>query len=318
MKLNKILASLVLTVMVGSAWAQSTMTPLWQGHGRIAISSDGNEHDDDDWSATPFSLAMLAAAGLQDKVTLYTYSDHIWGNNGSHPMKNGRSAYEQMRESALGGKRMFKFDDTKFICAVDNAEVAYTAMRDEINKSTEVNPLIIVAAGPMQVVGEALSRANKDALKHVTLLSHSYWNDTHADNAHGLRPTSHRGYEGWDQHNGWTWKEMKETFEKDGVKFVHIKDQNGKSDDGNTLYSYRKHFDWVKNSEARHNPYYMVGSWDWLYSRLEVCVKGRTDVKDNYDISDAGMIVYLLTGNDDANLDNVKRILENPCQPLKW
>jgi hypothetical protein len=51
-------------------------TPLWEGKGRIAISSDGNEQDHDDWAATPLSLALLAAAGLQD---------HIWGSNQSHP-----------------------------------------------------------------------------------------------------------------------------------------------------------------------------------------------------------------------------------------
>lgn len=56
----------------------SAQTPLWQGKGRIAISSDGNEHDDDDWSATPLSLAMIAAKGLQDKL-FYTPIAIIYG-----------------------------------------------------------------------------------------------------------------------------------------------------------------------------------------------------------------------------------------------
>jgi len=38
--------------------------PLWQAQGRFVISSDGNEHDHDDWGATPLSLAFIAAKGL--------------------------------------------------------------------------------------------------------------------------------------------------------------------------------------------------------------------------------------------------------------
>ncbi len=41
---------------------------------------------------------------------------------------------------ALGGKEWFGFDKTNFVCAVDNAEVAYRAMRDAMNASSEENP----------------------------------------------------------------------------------------------------------------------------------------------------------------------------------
>ncbi len=263
---KRFLAALILcAATVTSAVAQ---TPLWQGKGRIAISSDGNEHDDDDWSATPFTLAILNAAGLQDKVRLYTYSDHIWGSNQCYPLKSGMSAYDHMKESALVGGAMFNFKNTKFICAVDNAEVAYNAMRDEINLSTETNPLIIIAAGPMQVVGEALNRANKEALKNVTLLSHSYWNNNHADQPHARNKNPQR-IQAWDVHEGWTWNEMKESFEGDGVRFVSILDQNGKGDDAG-LYCKFKYFDWLKDPKMGEIKYYNAGSMEWLYSRLEV------------------------------------------------
>ena len=49
----------------------SAQTPLWQGKGRILISSDGNEHDHDDWSATALSLALLASQNMQDKLTVF-------------------------------------------------------------------------------------------------------------------------------------------------------------------------------------------------------------------------------------------------------
>ncbi len=288
--------------------------PLWQGKGRIVISSDGNEHDDDDWSATPFSLAMLYAAGLQDKLALYTYSDHIWGSSQCYSLKAGMSAYDHMRESALVGKAMFNFKNSKFICAVDNAEVAYTAMRDEINQSSETNPLIIIGAGPMQVIGEAMNRSKSECLKHVTILSHSDWNNYHSDQCHGIRTDPMRR-EWWDMHEGWTWSEMKESFEGHGAKFVLIKDQNGKGDHEG-LYCKKTYFDWVKTSPARQNAYYKAGSWEWLYSRLEVCIKGKE--KDCFDISDAGMVIYLLTGEQTPDLKNMQKILENPCEPSKW
>ena len=282
--------------------------PLWNGKGRIAISSDGNEHDDDDWSATAFSLAMLYAAGLQDKVSLYTYSDHIWGSNQCYPLKSGMSAYDQMKESALVGGALFNFKRTRFICAVDNAEVAYTAMRDEINLSTETNPLIVIAAGPMQVIGEALNRADKEHLKYISVLSHSQWNNHHADQCHALRTDPTRRQE-WDVHSGWTWDEMKNAFQQYGTKFILIKDQNGK-DEQSGLYCKQEQLNWVKTSPARNNKYYKAGSWDWLYSRLEVCIKGKA--KDCFDFSDAGMIIYLLTGKEDGNADDVRKIMENP------
>ncbi len=283
-------------------------TPLWQGKGRIAISSDGNEHDDDDWAATPLSLAMLAARGLQDKVVLYTYSDHIWGSNQSCPNNHGMSAYEHMRESALGGAREFGFDNTKFICAVDNAEVAYNAMKDVINASSASDPLIIIAAGPMQVVGEALNRADKDKLKYVTVLSHSWWNDNHSDHPDCK---SERWYSPWDDHEGWTWDEMEETFK--AAKFVHIKDQNGRKEfEG--LQASIDQFDWIKTSPAQFHKLYKRGSWEWLYSRISTVVK--EDCK-SFDPSDAGMVVYLLTGVEETNPAMAREIMENPVPRVK-
>ncbi len=304
-KASKLIITLSLSLLLIPFLGQAA-EPLWQGMGRIAISSDGNEHDDDDWSATPFSLAMLAAANLQDKLTLYTYSDHIWGSNQLYPFKAGMSAYDHMHESALRGGEYFGFDSTRFICAVDNAHVAYTAMCEQINLSTEENPLIIIAAGPMQVVGEAIARSNKEALKYVTLLSHSHWNNVHAEECYANKPKHAEAFS-WDIHTGWTWTAINARFSKYGLKMVSIKDQNGEDFDSG-LYSRIPQYDWVRTSKARSC--YKEGSWDWLYTRLEAVVKGPE--KDCYDISDAGMVVYLLTGNQDNGAKEVQEILEWP------
>ena len=298
---NKIVAGLLIFVL-GFTSVQA-QTPLWQGKGRIAISSDGNEHDHDDWAATPLSLALLAASGLQDKLVLYTYSDHVWGSNQDHPTSpSGLNSYQHMRESALKGGEYFGFDKTNFVCAFDNAEVAYNAIRDEINKSSADNPLIIVAAGPMQVVGEGINRAEKEKRQFVSLVSHSRWNNEHADN-----PSK----KVWDVHTGWTFKEIQDEFSTSGggsLNCVQILDQNG-GKDYLAFNTEIKNFDWIKNSDARNNKLYKPGAWDWLYSRQETCLKNEGK---NFDPSDAGMIVYVLTGVEKTNPEMAREIMENP------
>ncbi len=297
---RKLLTVALLSVMTTSTI--SAQTPLWQGEGRIAISSDGNEHDDDDWAATPLTLALIAAKGLQDKMALYTYSDHVWGSNQDKPMHQGMTAYEHMRESALGGAKYFGYDSTRFICAVDNAEIAYKAMAEQINPSTAENPLIIIAAGPMQVVGEGISSSKAECRKYVTVISHSNWNNRHSDNPY-TKTT-------WDRHTGWTFDEMRASFEAQsggGVKFVRIADQNG-GEGYLGLNTLMEHFDWIKTSSARNKAPYQEGSWDWLYGRIASCIKKGK----NYDPSDAGMVIYLFTGVEKTNPDMAREIMENP------
>lgn len=274
-----------------SAWFSNN--GIWKGKGRIAISSDGNEHDKDDWAATPFSLALLASKGLQDNLTLYTFSDHVWGSNHDHA-----NAAEQMRISALEGKVQFGFDNTHFIEAVANPNMAYAAMTAEINASSADNPLFIIAAGPMQVVGKALNDAQEAKLKHVTIISHSNWNNRHSDN-----PSN------WENHNGWTYAEIENTFEPKGLNVIQITDQNGGTGyDG--MRANASKFDWLKTSSTRNNSLYKNGSWAWLYDR-QVAAKKNTE----FDPSDAGMIIYLLTGIEKTEPSDAKALMENPVAP---
>ena len=279
----------------------SAQMPLWQGKGRIVISSDGNEHDNDDWSATALSLAILASQNMQDKLTVYVYSNHIWGSSRVQRVTNGLNAYEHMRQSAIGGQKWFGFNKTNFVCAVDNPEMAYKAVCEEINKSSASNPLFIIEAGPMQVVGEAISRADKNKLKYVTLISHSNWNNDHA-----AKPDKR-----FEDHTGWTFSQINEQFgapEKGGLKCVKILDQNG-GQDYPGLRTNRSEFEWLRTSEYKDkSPQYQKGSWDWLYSRLCIyidCVGGEI-----FDPSDAGMVVYLLTGIEKTNPDMVRKLME--------
>ena len=282
----------------------NAQTPLWQGKGRIIISSDGNEHDHDDWSATALFLAILASQKMQDKLAVYVYSNHIWGSNRGRPVTNGLNSYEHMRQSALGGQKWFSFGKTNFVCGVDDPEAAYDAVRKEINKSSSSNPLFIIEAGPMQVTGEAISRADKSKLKYVTFITHSNWNNNHAGKPEGS----------WDEHTGltfWTFNQIKEQFsapEKGGLTCIQILDQNG-GRDYLGLRTNRSEFEWIKTSQYKDkSPHYQKGSWDWLYSRLHTfidCLGGEL-----FDASDAGMLVYLLTGVEKTNPEMVRQLME--------
>ncbi|MBV5314091.1 MAG: hypothetical protein JZU47_12390 [Prolixibacteraceae bacterium] len=278
--------------------------PLWQGKGRIVISSDGNEHDHDDWAATPLSLAIIAAKGLQNKLTVYIYSDHIWGSNYEHPGVDGVKPYDQMKESAINGGRMFWFKQTKFICAVDNPEIAYEALQMEIDKSDSENPLFIIAAGPVQVIGESISKANKDKRKFVTVISTiNCWNDTHADNPYP-----------WENHSGWTMAEIIQHFsnpEGGDLKVISIQNQNP------CLMRNWKEYEWLMTAPERNNEYYRNGSWAWLFNRICMSIKPVSGVENYYavDPSDAGKVVYLFTGIENTSPQLCYEIMRKP--PLK-
>ncbi|MBC8154621.1 MAG: hypothetical protein H7Z72_17110 [Bacteroidetes bacterium] len=280
----------------------SAQNPLWQGKGRIVISSDGNEHDHDDWAATPLSLAIIAARGLQNKLSLYIYSDHIWGSNQEHPGVDGVTPYQQMRESAVNGGKMFRFNSTRFICAVDNPEIAYESLKEEINQSTSENPLFIVVAGPVQVIGEAIARSEKGKRKFVTIISTTNaWNNDHADKPYG----------GWDKHSGWTLDEIKDNFaktESDGLKIIQIQNQNP------CLKRNWKEYEWLITAPERTNSYYKEGSWTWLFNRLCMSIKPVSEAENYYaiDASDAGKVIFLLTGIEKTSPELCYEIMRNP------
>jgi hypothetical protein len=258
--------------------------------GRIIISCDGNEHDEDDWAATPLTLALLASKGLQDQLVVYSFSDHTWGSNKEKP-----GADAQMRESAFIGGKTFGFKKTKFIEAVMAPNYAIIEITTQINQSSAKNLLTIIAAGPMEIIGTSLNEADSAKLKFVRLISHSTWNDEHAD-----KPYT------WEDHKGWTWEKIKEKFASHGLQLDHILDQNGGADyEG--LKAKKSDYDWIKTSSKRDAKPFAKGSWDWMYGRLEAAQKG-----EEFDPSDAGMVIYLLTGKQKTSPEDVKEILENP------
>jgi hypothetical protein len=152
---------------------------LMDGSGRIALSSDGNQHDEDDWAGAAMGLALLAHRNLQPNVVHYDYDNHIWDSEEQYR--------ENMRDSVLEGGERLGFDTSRFYDATvpEELDAGVRNLTAEINASTADDELWIVLAGPMETAWMALDAADPDARQHVKCLSHGEWNETHGRDDHG-------------------------------------------------------------------------------------------------------------------------------------
>jgi hypothetical protein len=282
---------LLLTLLLSGLATQAAFSQKIPYAGeRIILSVDGNEHSKNAWGATPLSLALLAAYGLQDQVTVYSFSGHTWGSNKVHPRADA-----QMRESAFIGAKLFGFKKTKFIEAVNAPNYAIIEIAEQINKSSQKNPLLILAGGSMEVIGTALNEADSTKLTYVRLLSHSSKDGQHAEEP-----------EEWESHKGWTWEKIKETFASKGLKMEMLLQEVGE-EAFMGLKATEAQYVWIKNSASKNEKPFQKGSWDWLYSRLDVAKEG---VEMNP--ADAGLVLYLLTGKLKITPEDIRAVMENP------
>jgi hypothetical protein len=267
--MQKRIISLFIIAMAFAAFCQFNVK------GRIALSSDGNYHDRDDICATAVTIAIFASAGVADQLVYYGHSDHIWETNA------GRE--EEMRKSSEEtAKKYGGFNMDVFFNAKQETSDAINALAAEINASSADDPLWLIGAGPMEVIGRAINKSQQNKRQFVTVISHSNWNNEHAA----------------EQHNGYHFND----FPGMGAKTKKIKDQNGGL---NEPYS---DFHWMRDS---NNP-----NLKWLWDR------GQAADKDKYDCSDCGMAYWLITGgmnggDENGNPQKVKTLLENPT-PIQF
>jgi hypothetical protein len=247
-------AAAALAVLVATSAAPASAQPVADRHpidlvastapddgvGRIALSADGNQHDQDDWASSAMTLAILAQRGLQANVVNYIYNNHIWDSAAEHR--------RNMTESVLGAGKRFGFDTSRFYDGAnpDDLAAGVAALTAEINASSPGDELTIVLAGPMETTWMALDDADPGARQHVKCVSHGNgsFNQTH----------------GKTDHDGHSYDDVIDL----GCQRVQIPDQNGNL--GPTDMS-----DWDYLRE-------LDPAMDWLYSRIELAEKG--DVSD--------------------------------------
>jgi hypothetical protein len=211
--------------------------------------------------------AMPLAAALLKAAGLKNNVVHIEHSN--HLGNNNSSQEKEMETSASGIISRFGYNSNIVFDCQTQKDAAKNNLKAKINAATSSKKLYILAAGPMETVWSALNAANASSRKNVVVVSHSSWNNNHND-------TSELNH---------TWNNMKNDFEKDGVTFKQIKDQN-KSNGDLDFNTPKSKWSWMQNSSD--------ANLKWLYDRNK---------KSTFDVSDAGLAYWLLSGG-----------LSNGCQ----
>ena len=177
---------------------------------------------------------------------------------------NDPNFYDQMRTSTLAADR-FGFARAKFFDCRRNLPAAIASLRHQIDISTSSDPLFVIAAGPMEVLWRAVNASALAKRQYVTVISHSQWN-----NEKTYPPTM---------------LHTRADVEALGVNWIQIKNQNPR------LYT--------KNADGSSN----WSPWFWLRDASQARMRwiyGRMTVSGKPDVSDSGMVHYLLTNDQDA------------------
>lgn len=214
--------SLWLGLLAGSAMGQFNFPG-----GRIAISHDGNNYDQDDFVAAPMNLALLEAAGMKSKLVYYDHSCHLL---------NKPEMYEEMLESVNGAVQRFKIDPSIVFDIQTQQDEAIAAFKIAAEKSDERNPLWFLCAGPMEMPWRCVNAVDPACRKFIYCVSHSSpFNEKHKKPDAGMTHD-------WDDLGAL------------GVNLIRIKNQN--KTEWNTAET---NVEWMRDSD---NP-----DLQWLYSR---------------------------------------------------
>jgi len=255
------LFTLILLLFIQISLAQKIAAPA----GRIAIVADGNSPDPDDLGGTAISIALLRAAGLEDRLVHYSHScDLVRDDRISEKAEKERHHLMQVA-CDMTARRWGGFQQLTFFDAIWQKEETINDLAWAINASTAESPLWIIEAGEPDIIGMALQKTPKEKHKYVKVVTHHPANDNAGD--------------------FYTWQQILDF----GIEEVRIPDQNI-----NLKLDHEK-WDWAKNHEdPRIRLIWTIGN----IAELDNIVNFQ---KGKWDCSDAGMILYWITG---ANVNN--------------
>ncbi|MFC1766820.1 hypothetical protein ACFL6U_32690, partial [Planctomycetota bacterium] len=273
-------------VRPGSILAEINITDLPGGHsqepakliynGRLAVSHDGNIHDEDDWGALAFVWGIVASFGMQDQLVHVDHSNHL--------VDNTARGEKEMTLSAEGWKHFPGFDSSVVFNAWRDLDGAIANFKKQAEAGSETDMLSFMCAGPMDVPWQCINAVTPSKRKFIRVISHAGWNDKHTwTNPDGTK--SH------------TWNDMKRSFEPDGVIFERIPVQNthlGPHDS-----------DWSFLNDMPTDSCIPASAWKWMFSREQ----------KHSDVSDCGMTWYCLTGDVDGNDEKFEARFKNPIAP---
>ena len=268
---------------------------------RIAISADGNNEPDiyhfwptadpDDWGATPAALAIIAKLKQHKNLVHFSYNNFM--NSPPH-----YAATNEMAIGVEGAIAHWHYDPAKFFDVSANYQTSLDHLVSVIEVSTAKNPLYFIHMGPSEflyrAVEQVINNGKIDSLAHLYIISHSGYNDQH------LR----RGDPKFDKipvPKNLTHHTLKQAIELSGnrIHYKRIKDQNGAWDPNLLWHSEHDWSVWQWMKEHKDS------SIAWIYERMKKHPKGVAD------FSDAGMVYYLLTGDEDGSPAKFKKLLGN-------
>lgn len=279
----------LLILMLICGFQTAVFSQAWNyDNNRIAISFDGNSAPDneykwptgdpDDWGAAAASCAIIAKLKLQDKLVHCSYNNFI-------DAPAGPDNENQLKISFEGAAERWDFKPETFIDVTTHLNDARTHLAKEIALSTADNPLYLCHAGLTefiyQVVEEVINSGHKEALKHLYILSHSGFNENEK------RRTYHRDFN--DLRN----------LTENSFQYKKIKDQNDKTNPQN-LWNSGKDFSvwyWMRDHKDPNVR--------WMYTRMEVHSGNVAD------ISDCGMLFYLLLGDENGTPEKFREFIGN-------
>jgi len=243
--------------------------------GRIAWSCDGNHNDEDDWAASPVALAIFAAFKVQHKLVHFDYNNIL---------TNTDTAWEKEHKTSIRGAiERYGYEAGVFYDCRRNLDAAISSIVRAINESSADNPLYFVLAGPMEVPYLAIQKSDPAKRRFVYCISHSRWNDGFSTQ--------------------YIFRYNKRAVIPTGIRWIQIRDQNeflSTSPFGRPAHPE----EWVP--------------WFWLRDAAEENLRflwERMRATKRADCSDAGMAYFLMTGDEAAEIDKLRRLLEQQRVP---
>jgi hypothetical protein len=246
--------------------------------GRIAIVADGNSPDPDDLGGTTISIALLRAVGLEGRLVHYSHScDLIRVDRISEAAEKERHAMMQTA-CDMTARRWGGFEKLTFFDAKWQLDETIKDLSKAINASSAEDPLWIIEAGEPDIIGFALDATPKEKHKFVNVMTHHPAND--------------------DAGDFYAWQDILDF----GVEEVRIPDQNI------NLKVDIAEWDWAKDHpDSRIQQVWLMGKMAEVDNVVDF-------QKGKWDCSDAGMVLYWITGATDGGLaqgrvEDVKQLL---------
>ena len=228
--------------------------------GRIAVVADGNSPDPDDLGGTAVSLALLRAAGLENRLVHYSHCCALEVVNRISEVAE-KERHAMMQTTCDGtARRWGGFDHLTFFDAKWQSDETIKDLCKAINASTEEDPLWIVEAGEPDIIGFALDATPKEKHQFVKVITHHPANDNAGD--------------------FYKWQQILDF----GVEEVRIPDQNI------NLKVDLSEWDWAMNHSDDRIQFV------WLMGKMAEIDNVVNFQKGHWDCSDAGMVLYWITG----------------------